>query len=183
MRLALILMTCALVLPAHDKDKHGGAWQAGWDRGYREGMDHGNTDRHRSYDLNSKEYQKADAGYDKHFGDKGDYKKGFREGYRTGYDQGYYGRPAQAYREEVYPRPYGNADRSVSDPAYDNGYRDGRRAGDGDFRRNRSFSPEDHDDYRDGDRGYVGSYGEKRDYRDRYRDGYLQGYRDAFRGR
>lgn len=176
--MALLLVLCGFVLFAYDKDDKRGAWQTGWDRGYREGIDRGTADRNRKYDLKTKEFKQAESGYDKHVGKKDEYKKGFRAGYRTGYDEGYYGRAAV----EAQPRGTLHADRS-KDPAYDAGYRDGLRAGDGDFRQNRDFRPDDHADYQNADRSYSSDYkGDKRDYANRYRDGFLQGYRDGYRG-
>lgn len=80
-----------------------------------------------------------------------------------------------------YPRTggvYGNyspaSDKGLSD-GYDKGLDDGR---DGD-----RFAPERQKWYREGDRGYKGSYGSrdryKMEYRDAFREGYERGYRDS----
>jgi hypothetical protein len=167
---------CTLALAASDRRDQTGAWQAGWDHGYRKGIDRGTADRPHKYHLKSSDFKKAESGYDKRFGKKDDYKQGFREGYRMGYDEGYHGRPARAEAGAA------EADRS-NDAAYDAGYRAGLRAGDEDFRRSRQFRPEQHEDYRNADRGHTPDYGDKKLYENRYREGFLQGYRDGYHGR
>jgi len=63
------------------------------------------------------------------------------------------------------------------------GYADGYEKGLDDGRDGDRFAPEKQKWYRDGDRGYKGSYGSrdryKIDYRDAFRQGYDQGYRDS----
>jgi len=66
-----------------------GAFQEGIDRGYRDGLDEGRSDRdkNKSYDLNRHDnYRNADKGYRSSYGDKEQYRDGYRDGFRNGYD-------------------------------------------------------------------------------------------------
>ena len=89
-----------------------------------------------------------------------------------------------AYRGD---RPYDRDDRAryVERIAHDNGFREGRVAGDKDARHGKSFSPERHGDFRDADDGYRRDFGDKEFYRREFREGYRAGYGesyDAYRG-
>ena len=70
--------------------------------------------------------------------------------------------------------------RDIERRAYDNGYREGLEEGRNDARRNRSFSPERHDEFRDADDGYRRSDGDIYYYRQNYRQGFQAGYRESF---
>jgi hypothetical protein len=74
-----------------------------------------------------------------------------------------------------YPGPRG----SVDTRAYDYGYDDGLRRGEGDARRQRSFDYARHGDYRDADDGYRG--GNRNAYREVYRRGFAEGYNAGYR--
>ena len=90
----------------------------------------------------------------------------------TGYaygDQGRYGR----YGDRSYR--YGER------VAYDNGFRDGVRAGEGDGRRGRRFEPSRHGDWKDADDGFRREYGDHNLYRRNYRIGFEQGYSQGYR--
>jgi hypothetical protein len=65
--------------------------------------------------------------------------------------------------------------------AYDNGFREGVRAGENDARDNRRFDPSRHGDWRDADDGYRREYGDKNYYRRTFRNGYEAGYQQGFR--
>ena len=72
-----------------DRVNGNGAFQAGQDRGYRDGLDEGRSDvdKNKSYDINRHDnYRDADKGYNSRYGDKQDYRSGYREGFRSGYD-------------------------------------------------------------------------------------------------
>jgi hypothetical protein len=85
-----------------------------------------------------------------------------------------------AYRGEPYQRgPYGNG-REVERIAHDNGYHDGREAGEKDARKGRAFAVDHHDDFRDADHGYHRDYGDKEFYRREFREGFRAGYSDAY---
>ena len=93
----------------------------------------------------------------------------------TGYaygDQGRYGRPGD--------RGYGSY-RYGERVAYDNGYRDGIKAGENDGRRGRRYEPSRHGDWRDADDGFRREYGDHNLYRRNYRVGFEQGYSQAYR--
>jgi hypothetical protein len=65
----------------------------GYENGYQDGFRHGEQDRYASVNYNyshSREYKKAERGYHRSFGDKGEYRYGYRDGYVTGYNKGYY---------------------------------------------------------------------------------------------
>jgi hypothetical protein len=64
--------------------------------------------------------------------------------------------------------------------AYENGRREGLDQGRDDARNRRDFSFARHDEYRDGDRGYRRSDGDRDRYRRTFRQGYQDGYTEAF---
>jgi hypothetical protein len=89
--------------------------------------------------------------------------------------------PACAAQTYGYPsgRPVGYG-YDVDRVAYDNGYRDGRRAGERDARDRRSFSYNRHDDWRNGDDGYRREFGNFDRYRRTYRNGFETAYSDSY---
>ncbi len=94
--------------------------------------------------------------------------------------------PACATGGYVYrgDRPYDGgrygAGREVERIAHDNGYREGRQAGEKDGRKGRSFSFERHDDWRDADDGYRREFGDREFYRREFREGFRAGYADGY---
>jgi hypothetical protein len=70
--------------------------------------------------------------------------------------------------------------RNIERIAQQNGYRDGRDAGERDARRGRSFSFNRHDDWRDADGGYRREYGDRDFYRHEFREGFRSGYRSGY---
>ena len=72
-------------------------------------------------------------------------------------------------------------------PASEKGFSEGYEKGLDDGDDGDRFAPEQHKWYREGDRGYKGSYGSrdryKIEYREAFRQGYDQGYRDSRGGR
>src|SRR5262245_53570552 len=95
-RLILMVGTVTLLmgwnLSAVAKDDKYMARQHGHEHGYRDGYDHGREDQdhHDKYHLETKDYKEGDRGYNKHLGDKDEYKQGYRRGYKDGYDDAYY---------------------------------------------------------------------------------------------
>ena len=197
--LGLTLVTAAMTLligwamtpAALAKDDKYMARQHGHEHGYRDGFHHGREDRdhHAKYELETKDYKEGERGYNKHLGDKDEYKQGYRSGYKDGYDDAFYNRPARF--AEIYGRD--DADRrerdvtvievrpeGYADLAYDNGYRDGIRSGQKDLRDHGRFDPADQPSYRDGDHGYRSSYGGIEVYKRNYREGFMRGYRDGY---
>src|SRR5262245_56736082 len=71
--------------------------------------------------------------------------------------------------------------RDLERRAYDNGYRDGLRAGEHDGRSGRVFSIDRQDEWRDGDNGYHREYGDREFYRRNFREGFRAGYSEGFK--
>lgn len=173
------------------------AYEEGYRRGIREGeKDARQGDRFSYHD--EREFQRADRGYHRSFGDRERYRQVFRDGYATGYSDGF-GRLARSNRNygpyQNGPRP--NAQRGpyayggtidnryprsgYYGQAFDNGARDGFEKGREDARKNRSFDPVRHSWYREGDRHYENRYGSRQEYKNVYRQGFQQGYEQGFR--
>jgi len=87
---------------------------------------------------------------------------------------------AQTYGYPNGPRNGGYYGRDVSRIAYDNGFRDGARAGERDGRSGRPFSYNRHDDWRDADDGYRREFGNYDFYRRTYRNGFENGYSNSY---
>lgn len=64
--------------------------------------------------------------------------------------------------------------------ATNTGYRDGMDKGTNDARQGKSFDLNRHDAYKDADRGYHDSFGNKNDYRRLYRVAFERGYREGY---
>jgi hypothetical protein len=64
--------------------------------------------------------------------------------------------------------------------AYDRGYREGLRQGEGDARRGFTLDFERDPIFRQGDRGYDRRFGSRDLYRDEFRRGYIDGYRASY---
>lgn len=96
-------------------------------------------------------------------------------GCATGYA---YGQPP--YRDRT-PYNDGYYYREVERRAYDNGYREGLRAGENDARSNRRFDPTRHKDWRNANDGFRREYGDHNLYRRNYRSGFESGYNQSYR--
>ena len=182
------------------------ARRAAYDQGYREGIKEGEKDAKRGdrFDYrDEKEFERADRGYHRTFGDRERYRQVFRDGYATGYQDAYsryartgrydprsgvYGRQGPYAQQGPYGQqggygggPYGRYPTSgYYSPAFDNGARDGYEKGLEDIRKNRSFDPLRHSWYRSGDRHYENRYGSRDQYKDVYRRGFQQGYERGY---
>lgn len=93
--------------------------------------------------------------------------------------------PACATGGYVYrgDRPYGRDvgyGREVERVAHENGYREGRKAGEKDGRNGRSFAFDRHGDWRDADDGYRRDYGDRDFYRREFREGFRAGYTEGY---
>jgi hypothetical protein len=66
---------------------------------------------------------------------------------------------------------------------FDNGYRDGLRAGEKDDRHDDRYNYRDEGRYRDGDSGYRREYGPRYEYVSAYRHGFAEGYRWGYSNR
>ena len=75
---------------------------------------------------------------------------------------------------------YGGYSREFERRAYDNGYREGVEEGRNDARRNRDFSYQRHDEYRDADRGFHRGDGDINFYRSSFRQGFQAGYNESY---
>ena len=71
--------------------------------------------------------------------------------------------------------------RIYQDPASAAGYRHGYDLGLLDGHDGHRYDPVRHRDYRDGQEGYVSSYGSKDAYKTNFRTGFRQGYEDGYR--
>ena len=80
-------------------------------------------------------------------------------------------------------RPYDNGGpyQDIQRVAYDNGFREGVRAGEHDGRDGRRYEPSRHDDWRDADDGYHRNYGDRNWYRKNFRTGFEAGYAQGYR--
>jgi flagellar biosynthesis/type III secretory pathway protein FliH len=173
-----------------------------YDQGYREGVQEGEKDGRRGDRFayqDEREFQRADRGYHRNFGDRERYRQIFRDGYIAGYSDGY-SRFSRSGRYGGRPGPYGGqgpyAQRGGSGnwgggvygrqgsayytPAFDNGARDGYEKGQEDARKTRSFDPLRHSWYRSGDRHYENRYGSRAQYKDIYRQGFQRGYERGY---
>ena len=179
------------------------ARRAAYDQGYRQGIEEGEKDARRGdrFDYqDEREFQRADRGYHRSFGDRDRYRQIFRDGYSAGYSQAFnrfsrYGR-TDGYRPGPGGGPYaqqgpfpsrGGAGAGVYrnggyyGPAFDNAARDGYEKGQEDAQKQRSFDVLRHSWYRSGDRHYENRYGSREQYKDVYRQGFTQGYEQGFR--
>ena len=170
------------------------ARRTAYERGYREGLRRGEQDARRGnrfgyHDV--RDFQRADKGYHRSFGDRERYRQVFRDGFAEGYSEGYsraagYGRNTRGrgpYVQGGYGSygggPYGGR-AAYASPAFDNGLREGYEKGLDDARRNRPFDPVRHSWYRSGDRHYRSEYGSRDQYKDLYRRGFQQGYERGY---
>ena len=196
-RMVLTTLTAALLAGystlALAKDDKYQARQHGYEHGYRDGYHQGRESRenHAKYNLESKDYKEGDRGYAKYMGDKDEYKEGYRTGYQGGFDDAFYNRPgrfAEIYGREDAREKTRERDVTIievpregySDIAFDNGYRDGIRAGQRDLSNHAKFDPADQPSYRDGDHGYRSSFGDIEVYKRQYREGFVRGYQDGY---
>lgn len=144
-----------------------------YDQGYRDGR----NDREHRRQPNIR-----NRGWD-HPSDRNAYITGYRAGYGnhwSGRDDDRWGRNEGWGRND---RRGGYGYPSADRTAYRLGFEDGARHALEDRRRGKNYRPTKHDDYKDGDRGYSKTYGNKNAYKDRYRDGFRAGYDRAWNGR
>jgi hypothetical protein len=195
--------------PAYSDDHRQSYYDArriAYDNGYREGLRDGESAARsrRPLDIQrEKDWRKADAGYNRSYGDRGRYRDSFRsgysDGYRAAYDRfGYNGRydPRSSRRDggwygsqgnypqdgRTYPQgPYRDYGTGVAHIAFQNGVNDGYDKGIDDARDRKYPDATRQKWYRAGDRHYEGRYGSKEAYKDEYRRGFLEGYQRAYR--
>lgn len=150
-----------------------------YDNGFREGLREGEKDgrqRDRFEYRDEGDFQRADVGFNRGFGDIERYRQTFRAGFADGYTEGF-GRYSRGYRDGRY-----NGGRyGYYSPAFDNGARDGFEKGAEDARDHDRFDARRHQWYRAGDRHYKNEYGPRQQYEDEYRRGFLAGYEQGYR--
>ena len=161
--------------PSYGGTPYAEARRAAYDSGFREGLKEGEKDgrsRDRFEYRDEGDFQRADVGYHRTFGDVDRYRQSFRAGFADGYSQGYtrYSRGNSGYGYRDY-----------RSPAFENGARDGFEKGREDARDNDRFDPRHHKWYREGDRHYEKRYGPREVYENEYRRGFLAGYEDGYR--
>lgn len=124
-----------------------------------------------------------------HGRERGEWRSGYSHGYNEARrdarnNNGRYGRNDDRWgrnddrwgRNGGYGGLYGNGARQ----ARDIGYADGRQLGERDRRTGHSYRYFQHDRYKDGDRGYDRSFGDKETYRRLYRSAFEEGYREGW---
>jgi flagellar biosynthesis/type III secretory pathway protein FliH len=169
---------------------------AAFERGYREGIQHGADDGRNGRQFEPQRdsvYRDGDRGYNSRYGTRDGYRNEFRRGFTSGYREGYYNvrgngryqrddRINQGRRDGIYTGGPGRT-RGYQDPAYARGYSDGWEKGRDDGRDRDRYDPVRHGDYKDADNGYERSYGSKDAYENNYRSGFRQGYEAGYRDR
>lgn len=150
-----------------------------YDRGFREGVTEGEKDG-RGRDAyryqDERDFQRADVGYNRNYGDPERYRVTFRQGFADGYAEGYrrYS-PRYGTNGRYDDRGYGYLS------PFDIGARDGYEKGREDVRDNDRFDPRRHKWYREGDHDYDNRYGSRDRYKDEYRQGFTTGYERGYR--
>src|SRR5207344_3263204 len=135
---------------------------------FRDGFERGYSESYSQYSRSGRAIPR-DRGYGHPYPDSARYPDGGRYP-----DNGRY--PSARYPNSGrYPAGYGGYGNYYS-PASEKGYADGYEKGLDDGRDGDRFAPEKQKWYRDGDRGYKGSYGSRDRYKIDYRDAFRQGY-------
>jgi hypothetical protein len=173
--------------------------QVAYDHGYRAGLQQGNNDAQQGRSFNyrdNRDYQRADAGYDRRYGTREAYQNSYRQGYANGYTEAYnrrggYGRavprgsqqdprrypgdPRYRYPEDD-SRRGGRYGYGYGSQGFEIGYSEGYEKGLEDARDRDRYDPLRHKWYREGDHGYNSRYGTREQYKNAYRDGFRAGY-------
>jgi len=146
-----------------------------YQRGYQEGMQHGEFDARSGASFN--------PGHDEKLRWEGDtFRHGYYDGYRTGYDR-FFVAAAQRGRGRVRENRglvLRGGPRGTVDP-YATGYERGFEVGLKDGRDGDRYDPVRHRNYRDGDEGYRSEHGSRDAYKNNYRAGFRQGYEVGYR--
>lgn len=156
----------------HDRDDHDrddrGRWQN--NSAYRKGYDDArrDRDRNRGYKANSGRYRDDD-------------RRAYEQGYRDGYNRANNGNWGN--NKGPWGGNTGNGGWGRNNGGYQTGYQNGLSYGQHDRSVRKPFRPTDSGVYRDGDRGYNSSYGDKGLYKSQFRQGYEQGYQRGYYGR
>ena len=169
------------------------ARRAAYDNGYREGVKEGEKDgrsRDRFEFQDEKDFQRADVGYHREYGDRERYRQSFRSGFADGYADGYrrfsnrndggWRAPGNGRYNGRFPGGYGGG-YGYTNFAFENGLKDGHEKGLEDARARRTADVLRHRWYRSGDREYDSRYGPRQQYADQYRNGFKEGYARGYR--
>ena len=147
-----------------------------FENGYREGLREGQRDGQRRGTFafrDEREFQRADEGYHRSYGDRERYRQAFRTGYAEGY--------ADGYRRMAPARDHRGGSGYRYNIAFDNGARDGYERGVEDARERRHYDVLRHRWYRSADHDYDTRYGSRQQYADQYREGFKAGYDRGYR--
>jgi hypothetical protein len=88
----------------------------------------------------------------------------------------YSGRPAANAFFDDQNRGWEEGRRRAQEAGHEDGFNDGRA----DFNSHHSYRPTNGRNYKHGDRGYDGRFGDRNRYRDEYRQAYAQGYHEGY---
>ena len=174
-QLLLAGAACAALLAPASADAQGRIRnQNAYDRGYIQGVQHGEFDARAGASFNPGHDAAARRGTDA-------FRHGYFDGYRAGYDRVYVP-TAQRGRRGIRQNPgiIVGAPRGVVDP-YARGYERGFDVGLKDGRDGDRYDPVRDRHYRDGDDGFRNEYGSREAYRNNYRAGFRQGYEEGYR--
>jgi hypothetical protein len=189
--LALAAPACAQLTRPSERYGYGSdVRRVAYERGFREGVIEGERDgrsRAAFRYQDERDFQRADIGYDRRYGDVQRYRVNFRSGFADGYAEGYRryaGRSGRNHGRYGSPRDGGYSQgRDNYRSAFDIGARDGYEKGREDARDRERADPRKHKWYREGDREYNNRYGNRDQYKNEYRRGFIAGYERGFRGR
>jgi hypothetical protein len=161
-----------------------------YDRGFREGLIEGERDGSRGDRFryqDERDFQRADIGYNRSYGDVERYRVHFRSGFAEGYAEGYrrYARGSNGRSDGRYGGGPGYGDyrqgREVYLSPFDIGAREGYEKGREDAGKRGRADARSHKWYREGDRHYESRYGNRDRYKNEYRRGFLAGYERGYR--
>ena len=177
--LLLFTVSCASAQwrPSHGNAPYSDVRREAYDNGYRQGLEDGGRDGwqgDRFEYRDERDFQRADYGYHRGFGDRERYRQSFRAGFADGYASGYR-RQSRGYRDQ------GGWGRETYSSAFELGARDGYEKGREDARDGDRSDARRHKWYRDGDRHYESRYGNRDRYKDEYRRGFIAGYDRGYR--
>jgi hypothetical protein len=167
----------------------------GQDRSYGYGQNQGRDDRvfynrgfqQGQYDALHNRRSQFSGGWGTDPNDRRAWERGYNEGFRqarnsygnggygNGYPNGGYYGSGNGYPNAGYG--YGNLAQ-----ARNIGYNDGLNDGRVDRQTGHSFRPTQGDNFKNADRGYNSSFGDRQTYKDTYRQGYQQGYQLGYNG-
>lgn len=155
-----------------------GVWDTNHSKEYEHGLRDGRNDREHNRRAhprhNDREYMR---GYRAGFGSGN-----WRDDHDSDRDRDHARDRDNDARRGPGPGSYGQP-QNVQRVAYDNGFREGLRVGEGDRAGRKGYRCTTSDLYKHGTAGYVSSYGDQNVYRQNFQQGYRTGYDRAYYGR